>query len=75
LKDAVLYFDRVIINPVVASWATIGADHRFGEAIKQLLDLDILQMLMSADVQAKYVSPHVQQTYTVRDQLASFRAA
>ena len=36
LKVAALYFDKlVILDPVGASWATIGADHYALEAFRQ----------------------------------------
>src|SRR5690349_20785569 len=54
LKVAELYFEKlVILVPVGASWATIGADHQAREAIIQLQDVGILQTVTPADVLAQ----------------------
>lgn len=58
LKVAALYFDKLIIlDPVGASWATIGADHYARDAVKLLRSEDILQTITPADVLAKYDGP------------------
>ena len=58
MKVAALYFDKlVLLDPVGASWATIGADHHAREAVRQLQDAGILQMVTPADVPAKYAGP------------------
>jgi hypothetical protein len=57
LKVAALYFDRLIIlDPVGASWNTVGADYQARDAVKLLMDekIAILQTVMPADVLAKY---------------------
>ena len=39
LKVAALYFDKLyLLDPVCASWDTIGADYATREAVKQLQD-------------------------------------
>ena len=54
LKVAVLYFDRlVILDPICASCATIGANHHAREAVVQLQDVGILQTVTRADVLAQ----------------------
>lgn len=58
LKVAALYFDKlVILDPVGASWATIGADQHAREAVRQLRDAGILQVVTPADILAKYAGP------------------
>lgn len=58
LKMAALYFDKlVILDPVGASWVTIGADYPAREAIKLLKDAGILQTETPAHVLAKYARP------------------
>lgn len=57
LKAAALYFDKlVILDPVGASWDTIGADHEAQRAIKMLRAENILETVTPADVLAKYAS-------------------
>jgi len=47
---AALYFGKlVILDPVGASWATIGADHHAREAVKLLQDAGILQTVTLAE--------------------------
>jgi hypothetical protein len=42
LKVAALYFDKpYILDPVGASWATIGVDRHAQETVKQLQDAGI----------------------------------
>ena len=58
LKVAALYFDKLyILDPVGASWATVGADHHARDAVMQLKDAGILQMVTPADVLTKYEGP------------------
>jgi hypothetical protein len=58
LKVAALYFDKlVILDPVGASWATVGADHVARDAITLLKDAGILDVVTPADVIAKYAGP------------------
>jgi hypothetical protein len=55
LKVAALYFDKlVILDPVGASWNTIGADHFARDAVKLLADEKILKVVTPGDVLAKY---------------------
>jgi hypothetical protein len=57
LKVAALYFDKlVILDPVGASWGTIGADHEARRAIKMLRAENLLETVTPADVLAKYAS-------------------
>ncbi len=58
LKVATLYFDKqVILDPVGASWATIGADHAARDAVRLLKDAGILQTVTPADVLARHAGP------------------
>lgn len=58
LKVAALWFDRlVILYPVAASWDTIGADHVARDAVRQLRDAGILEIVTPATVLAKYEAP------------------
>lgn len=58
LKMAALYFDKLVtLDPVGASWATIGTDHHASEAVKQLQDAGILHTVTPADVLAKFTAP------------------
>jgi hypothetical protein len=58
LKVAALYFDKlVIVDPVGASWATVGADHQAGEAVNQSQDAGILQTVTPPDVLTKNPGP------------------
>ena len=55
LKVAALYFDKLsILDPVGASWATVGADHFARDGITLLKDADILEVVTLADVLANY---------------------
>lgn len=55
LKVAALYFDKlVILDPVGASWATVGADHVARDAVTLLKNAGILEIVTPADVLAKY---------------------
>lgn len=55
LKVAALYFDKlVILDPVGANWATIGADHVARDAITLLKDANIPKAVTPADVLAKF---------------------
>lgn len=54
-KVAALYFDKLtILDPVGASWATVGADHVARGAITLLKDAGILEVVTPVDVLAKY---------------------
>lgn len=58
LKVAALYFDKlVILDPVDASWSMVGADHVARGAIALLKDAGMLEVVMPADVLAKYAGP------------------
>jgi hypothetical protein len=49
LKVAALYFDKLIIlDPVGASWATVGADHAARDAITLLKNAGILAVVTPA---------------------------
>lgn len=55
LKVAALYFDKLfILDPVGASWATVGADHITRDGIALLKDAGILEVVTPADVLTKY---------------------
>lgn len=55
LKVAALYFDKLyMLDPVGASWATIGADYWARDAIQLLEHEGILQILTPAEVLAKH---------------------
>jgi len=57
LKVAVPYFGKLYtLDPVGASWATIDADDRAREAVMQLKDASILQMVTPAHFMAKCTS-------------------
>ncbi len=58
LKVAALYFDTLnILDPVGASWATVGADYVARDAIALLKDVGILRVVTPADVLAKCAGP------------------
>jgi hypothetical protein len=58
LKVAALYFDKLIVlDPVGASWATVGADHVARDAITRLKNAGILEVVTPSDVLAKYAGP------------------
>ena len=58
LKVAALYFDKLtILDPVGASWDTIGADHVARDAVRLLKDAGILEIVTPATVLAKYEAP------------------
>ena len=58
LKVAAMHFNtRVIIDPVGASWATIGADYPARHAVEQLRNAGILHTVTPADVLAEYAAP------------------
>ena len=58
LKVAALWFDKlVILDPVGASWDTIGADHIARDAVRQLKDAGILEIVIPAAVLATYERP------------------
>jgi hypothetical protein len=58
LKVATLYFDKlVILDPVGASWDTIGADHAARDAVRLLKEAGILETVTPAPVLAKYERP------------------
>lgn len=58
LKVAALYFDKlVILDPVGASWDTIGADSVARDAVNLLKDAGILEIVNPATVLAKYDAP------------------
>ena len=55
LKVAALWFDKlVILDPVGASWDTVGADPIARDAVRQLKDAGILEVVTPATVLAKY---------------------
>src|SRR5262245_16786123 len=58
LKVAALYFDKLsILDPVGASWGTIGADQVARNAVRLLNDAGILEIVTPATVLAKYGVP------------------
>jgi hypothetical protein len=58
LKVAALCFDKLtILDPVGASWVTVGGDHVARDAIVFLKDVGILEVVTPADVLAKYADP------------------
>ncbi|MCC6522886.1 MAG: hypothetical protein IT373_09515 [Polyangiaceae bacterium] len=58
LKVAALYFDKLtILDPVGASWATVGADDHLRKAVKLLESAGLLEVVSPADVLAKYADP------------------
>jgi hypothetical protein len=58
LKVAALYFDKLaILDPVDASWDTIGAEGVARDAVRQLKDAGILEIVTPAMVVAKYEAP------------------
>jgi hypothetical protein len=58
LKVAALYVDKLtILDPVGASWATVGADHGARDAVTLLKDAGNLEVVTPADVLAKYAGP------------------
>lgn len=58
LKVAALYFDKlVLLDPVGASWDTIGADQVARDAVRQLKDAGLLEIVTPATVLAKYEKP------------------
>ena len=58
LKVAALYFDKlVLLDPVGASWNTVGADHFARDAVRLLQDAGILEIVSPATVLAKYERP------------------
>jgi hypothetical protein len=68
LKVAALWFDKlVILDPVGASWETIGADHIARDAVQALKDAGILDIVTPATVLAKYERPIV---YAIRRDMA-----
>jgi len=68
LKVAALYFDKLtILDPVGASWATVGADHVVRDAVTLLKDAGILEVVTPADVLTKYAG---QLTEAVRRDMA-----
>ena len=55
LKVAALYFDTlVLLDPVGASWDTVGADDGARDAMKMLKDAGILKIVAPAAVLARY---------------------
>jgi hypothetical protein len=55
LKVAALYFDKLfILDPVGASWATVGSDHVARDAVQLLKDAGILQIVTPSDVLAAH---------------------
>ena len=55
LKVAALYFDKlVLLDPLGASWDTIGADHVARDAVRLLKEVGILEIVTPATVLAKY---------------------
>ena len=55
LKVAALYFDKlVLLDPLGASWDTIGVDHVARDAVRLLKEVGILEIVTPATVLAKY---------------------
>lgn len=58
LKVAALWFDKLfILDPVGASWGTVGADPIARDAVRQLKDVGILEIVTPATVLANYETP------------------
>ena len=58
LKVAALYFDRLcILDPVGASWGTIGADHFARDALELLRSASILELIPPADALSRFIDP------------------
>ena len=58
LKVAALWFDKlVLLDPVGASWDTVGADHVARDAVRLLKEAGILEIVTPATVLAKYEQP------------------
>ena len=58
LKVAALWFDKLfVLDPVGASWETIGADHLVRDAVQLLAGAKILETVSPVDVLAKYATP------------------
>jgi hypothetical protein len=58
LKVAALYFDKlVVLDPVGASWNTIGTGDIARDAVRLLKNADILEIVTLATVLAKYEDP------------------
>jgi hypothetical protein len=56
-KVAALYFDKLfILDPVGASWDSIGAEYQVRTAVELLRDAGIVQVVSPADVLARYES-------------------
>ena len=54
-KVAALYFDKlVLLDPVGPSWDTIRADHVARDAVRQLKNAGLLEIVTQATVLAKY---------------------
>ena len=57
LKAAVLYFDKLVtLDPIGASWDTIGAHHVARDAVRLMKDTGILEIVTPATVLAKRLS-------------------
>jgi hypothetical protein len=55
LKVAALYFDKlVLLDPVGASWDTVGADARARDAVQLLVEHGLLETVTPAAVLAEY---------------------
>jgi hypothetical protein len=55
LKVAALYFDKlVVLDPVGASWDTVGADHFARLAVKGLQDAKLLELVTPATILATH---------------------
>lgn len=55
LKVAALYFDKLaLLDPVGASWDSIGADPNARDGVRQLKDADILEIVTPAAVLAQF---------------------
>jgi hypothetical protein len=72
LKTAALYLDKlVILDPVGASWVTIGADHH-ARGVKQLQDAGTLQTGALVGVLTKCGHEHILRFIPVTLLLASY---
>ena len=55
LKAAALYFDKLyILDPIGASWDTIGAEHHARHGMMLLRDEGILEVISPSDVLARF---------------------
>jgi hypothetical protein len=58
LKVAALYFDKLtLLDPVGASWDTVGIDHLARDAVRQIKEAGVLEIVSPSTVLAQYEAP------------------